>query len=178
MTAFILFYMFGIIVFTIEVAAVKMNILTTMAEDIQTDLILSNSAVYKHIDKKALGDLEPKLIISDYTAAYNGMKEYLIYNMELSNNLEPKSDAIIKGPIEIKDFIIYNIKGDKVDIVTLRNGAFNVETKGISELVVTPNNHVVTSTTVTTTIEMDIQNMFGRVERQSISVDTDLIDKK
>ncbi len=178
MTAFILFCVFGVIVITVEAVSLKMNILRALAEQTQTDLVLSNSAVYKYIDKKALGEVEARVIINDYTAAYNEMKEYLIYNMDLSNNLTPKSDAIIKGPIEIKDFVIYNVKGDTVDVVTMRNGTFQVETKNKTlEKILTPNKYEINNTTVTTTIEMDIENMFGRVERQTISVDTDIVKK-
>lgn len=173
---FVLSCMFVLVICLIASAVFRANVMNAVAQGIQDDLILSSSTVYKYIDPRVLGEDEPMLLITDYSAAYNEVKKYLINNMKLNENMEPSDNGIIKSPIEITDFIIYNYKGESVDIITYNNGAFTVDSKNtLNEDIITKNEHKVNSTVVTTTISMDVKGIYGVVERQSVSVDTDII---
>ena len=177
-TAFILFTSIGLMLCVLEAAIFKQHSLITIASDVQTDVILANSSVYKCVDLKSLGEDDPKVIVKDYTAALNEMKKHLMVNMDLDENLKPKVDGVIKGNIIIEEFTIYNFKGTSVDIITYKDGSFIFNTKDItSKKLFTSNNYEVTSTMVTTTIAFNVENMFGRVEPQIVSVDTDIVSK-
>lgn len=176
MDIFIVFLMIFVILSLVLTTVIRYNLMITLAQGIQDDLILSNSSVYKCIDKKALGEDNPQILINDYTAAFNEMKKHLIKNMKLNNNLDPKENYIITSKIEVTDFIIYNHKGDTIDVVTYNNGSFIVDTKNaLNSDVITKNGHKVENTVVTTTISMDIKGMMGISERQSVSVDTNIV---
>lgn len=176
MGIYFIFTMVVLLICLIGSAIFQSNAMNAIAQGIQDDLILSSSSVYKYIDLRALGEDDPKLLITDYTAAYNEVKKYLIKNMKLNQSMEPEDNGVIKSAIEITDFIIYNYKGPNIDIITYKNGTFTVDTKNtLNEDVITKNGHKVNSTVVTTTISMDIKGIYGVIERQSVSVDTDII---
>lgn len=151
-----------------------------LSQDIQDDLYLANIATYKYIDKRLLGNDEEYLIINDTQKALQIFKDKLKHNMKLDNNFKPIMIKTIEGKVNIKNFIIYNVQGNIVDIYTLnQNGIFNKISKDLSkERVVTPNGYKVTCTTVHTTISFNAKGMQGEVSEQEVTADTDIVNIK
>lgn len=152
----------------------------TLAEQVQDDLYFANTSTYKYIDKRLLGNDEGYLVIGDPEEALQIFKEKLKHNMRLDNNFQKLDSSTIQGKVNIKDFIIYNVQGDNVDIYTLSPyGIFNKTQKDLSkEKVVTPNNYNVGCTTVHTTISFNIKGLQGEISEKDVTVDTDIINYK
>jgi len=174
---FAIFAILSLVLSIVQMTVFKYSMAVTLESDIQTDLILSNTAVYKYVDLKSIGDDNPRVIIKDHEGAYNEMLKHLKVNMSLDDNLRPRVEGSLKGPIKVKDFTIYNFYGDIVEIITCDDGKFNKEVKNSkTDSIVTRNGYTVKSTMVTTTIQFNYENMFGRVQPLSISVDTDMVN--
>lgn len=150
------------------------------AQDIQDSLYLSNTATYKYIDKKLLGDDGEYLIIKDVDNALQIFKDKLKHNMKLDNTFKPITVKTIEGKISIKEFIIYNVQGNLVEIYALStNGMLNKTIKDLSkETIVTPNGYKVKATTVHTTISFNVKGMNGEIDEQEVTVDTDIVNFK
>lgn len=159
------------------------NILTlqnVLAQDIQDSVYFANTSVYKYIDKKLLGEDQGYLTIEDPNKALQVFKDKLKYNMVLDSNFKPKKESKIEGKVNIKNFIIYNVQGNQVDIYTLSSyGLFTKTSKDLSkEKILTPNKYNVTCTTVHTTISFGVKGLQGDVTEQEVAVDTDILNYK
>ena len=58
-----------------------------------------------------------RMLIKDPSAAYEIYREAVWENLQLDEAWECANQAMISGPVEIADFVIYNVDGDRVEAV-------------------------------------------------------------
>lgn len=149
------------------------------ATNAQDSLYFANTSVYKYLDKKLLGEEITEVVIKDPNAALDIFKENLKYNMNLNSDFTIKDGKTISGKVQIQDFIIYNVFNDRIEIYTLsKSGIINKVIKNKSEKVIAPNGYTVVATTVYTSINFDIDKLFGEKEKKEIKVGTDIVNYK
>lgn len=108
-----------ILVVVIAMFGIEIFFLNLKAEKTQDDIVLSNLASYKDIDKLGLAESTKIFRIGDPNAAFNTFKFYLEKNMLLDSNLNGLNHSIAVGKVNIKQYIIYNIAGNTAQIYTL-----------------------------------------------------------
>ncbi|URZ05898.1 hypothetical protein [Clostridium felsineum] len=155
------------------------QVLVSRAEGVQDDVTLSNLATYKNIDQQALAINNSDLRITDIEGAFETFKQYLQKNMKLDSNMNGLSGSIADGTVTIKEFTIYNVKENDVEIFTYSDNTHifvrnEVKDKN-TDVVKTVNNAIVKNTTVHATIQYNIDLMFGNKKEVTTSVGTDLV---
>ena len=171
------------------VYAMRLSCIKSEAEMTHDDLLSSELAAYKEIDLDKLGRSDDlKLIVfSDYNAAYNTFKEYLHYNLNLDENLNPKDKKFnfIKSRVNIEQFIIYNMEGNDIHRIILQennSGGVNIVSDDLikdgKDKTKTPCGKIVESTTLYAKIGFDIERIFGQTQHVSIDEQTDIIKQQ
>lgn len=98
------------------------------------------------------------IVISDYDTSYLNFKESLISSMGLNDTLSPPENSVIVTPIHINKYIIYNVRGDIVECIVYENdSAVPTITSGTLGSVSTPNNTIITESTVYSQISFEIK---------------------
>lgn len=170
------------LIILISLGILEMYLMNTKAEMVQNDIVLSNLATYRDIDKKKLGDEPQVFCFSNPEVALKTFKEYLSKNMNLDSNLVARENSIAKGKVNIKEYIIYNIEGAKAEIYTL-NGNSGTFSKMIindinSKPIYTPNKTRVTKTSIHATLRFNIEPLLkgivGERKEVEITADTDI----
>lgn len=151
------------------------SVYTERVEDIQDSVHLANISVYSQIDIKKAGNIDKVYVITDKKKAYDTFMKYLKINMNLNDNLDLKDTGVIKGKVNVKEFIIYNVENDIVDVCTFNSYGSYTEEKKEKKDVKTPNGTSVINTTVHTTISFPVEGLLGEISEREVSVDTDLV---
>lgn len=151
------------------------SVYTERAEDIQDSLHLANISVYSQMDIKRAGNIDKVYVITNKKKAYDTFLKYLKINMNLNDNLDFKNNGLIKGKVNVKEFIIYNVENNIVDVCTFNSYGSYTEEKKEKKDVKTPNGTSVINTTVSTTISFHVEGVLGKISEREISVDTDLV---
>lgn len=173
------FVMLTIIIF---LGVMEMYFINAKAEMVQNDIVLSNLATYKNIDKKRLGDEPQVFCLSDPEAALKTFKEYLAKNMNLDNNLVARENSVAKGNVIVKDYIIYNVEGTKAEVYTLNSNTNTFSKATITDInskpIYTPNKTRVTKTSIHATLRFNIEpimkGILGATKEVEVTADTDI----
>lgn len=148
--------------------AISINIIRNQSEIVSDDIVCSELAAFKHIDKLELGASEniDKLIITEHEKAFDTFKEYLKLNLGLDDSFKPLSEySFIKGKVDILSFKIYNVKENEIEIITYNDSGSSPvkekkDNKDNEKKIITPKGNEVESTTIHAKIGFHIKPMF------------------
>ncbi len=103
------------------------------------------------------------ILIPDAAVAFRTYREALCYNLGLDEYLNTSNRTFLSEPVEIKEYIIYNVRGDVVEIFTLDgNGCLQKQETGIRGQVVTPDNIRVETTTIYSRVGFAVEGLMGQ----------------
>lgn len=126
------------------------------------------------IDTDIYGETE-KLIISDTLGAYEKFKKALKTNLNLDDNFIPNNTFLMENAVEVLEFRIYNVDGDRVNCVIFdENGSRRTEVYTLSSAM-TPNGTNVESTTIYSRIEFDVKGFLDQRNRMTLENSVDVV---
>lgn len=101
--------------------------------------------------------------IPDVGGAFQIYREALCYNLELDEYLNTTNRAFLSSQVEIKQYIIYNVKGDIVETMVL-DGEGNLQTRTTGKVgeIFTPDNVRVETTTIYSRIGFWVEGLQGQ----------------
>lgn len=156
--------------FYLLVLAIVMNVLLTFASWRSTAGYLEDALALSNL-ASALIDLEEygkshKVVIADAAAAYDIYVDAVRDNLGLDDNWECANRALIAGPVEIVDYIVYNVEQNRVNAVRVgRDGRVAERWSGVRGEIQAPNGVTVEYTGVYSEIRFDVEGFAGvRVE--------------
>lgn len=101
--------------------------------------------------------------IPDAEAAFGIFREALCYNLELDQYMNTSNKNFLTAPVEIKEYRIFNVVGEKVHILVLDgNGCLCKEECGSIGEVYTPDNILVETTTIYSRIGFWVEGLMGQ----------------
>lgn len=101
--------------------------------------------------------------IPDAEEAFLIYREALCYNLELDEYLNTTNRAFLSSQVEIKQYIIYNVRSDIVEIMVLDGeGRLQSHTTGKAGEVFTPDNVRVETTTIYSKIGFWVEGLQGQ----------------
>ncbi len=140
---------------------------------IEDALAVSNLAAAV-IDTDRYGETE-ELIITDFDGAYERYRQSLKTNLNLDENFIPHGQYLMKNPVKISEFHVYNVFSDRVEhIVMDEHGSRSMETLSIHG-VTTPNGKQVESTTIYSKIEFDVLGFLDQSFRMKLDHSVDIV---
>lgn len=128
----------------------------------------------------ALPDLEEygrtgNLIISDTDYAYAVYQEALKYNLGLDSNWECPNKSMISGKVEVVDYIVYNVSGNDIEVVSYGENCYGTYIKDGLGSVVAPNGREIENTSVYSKITFPVE---GNWDVRVTAVKDQLVDIK
>ena len=141
-------------------------------------LVAANLSTYKNIDFKTLARNSQDIIITDDVSAFSTFIKHLGKNLFLDSNEIPIRNSYIKSKVKVENFIIYNVLGDDIFILTYLpySDNFTMEIKmGQKGLMKTPKGTIVSCTTIHSSISFDVGILFEK-RNITLSEDTDIIN--
>lgn len=155
-TAYMMMFLVVFVFMLFSVCLFKRNIALVTVREAE-DSLKAATLAGAVIDLKEYG-LTGTIVISDYTASYNNFKESLINSMGLGYDFSPPSTSIITSTIKINDYIIYNVRGNVVECIAYADGnLIPTITTGTVGNIITPNNVMITESTVYSSITFHIE---------------------
>ncbi len=155
----------GMLLFLVILAAVLFGLVITRymvtAAGVEDALAASNLA-------SAVIDLEEygrshTICIPDTEKAFQTFKEALCCNLELDSFLNTSNRDFLSAPVEIKEYIIYNVRDQAVDILVLDGeGRLQTQETGIRGNVFTPDNICVETTTIYSRVGFWVEGLMGQ----------------
>lgn len=157
-----------IILFCFRIRSARVE--KTYLEDAQASANLAAAV----IDTDIYGETE-KLIISDTLGAYEKFKKALKTNLNLDDNFMSNNTFLMENAVEVLEFRIYNVDGDRVNCVIFdENGARSTEVYTLSSAM-TPNGTNVESTTIYSRIEFDVKGFLDQRNRMTLENSVDVV---
>lgn len=145
---------------------VLMNTVLTLASWRSTAGYLEDALAISNL-ASALIDLEEygkshKVIITDQTAAYEIYTDAVRENLGLDENWECANHTLIAGPVEIVDYIIYNVEHNRVSAVRIgRDGQIRERWSGVRGSVRAPDGVMVEHTGIYSEICFEVEGFAG-----------------
>jgi hypothetical protein len=103
-----------------------------------------------------------KIRIADASAAYEIYVESVRDNLQLNEQWECVNKALIAGPVEIVDYIVYNVEEDKVEAIRVdREGRVKESWSGVRGRLKAPDETVVEHTGVYSEIRFAVEGFPG-----------------
>ncbi len=152
--------------FFLLVLAVLMNTLLTLASWRSTAGYLEDALAMSNL-ASALIDLEEygkshRVVIADASAAYDIYVDAVRDNLGLDDNWECSNRTLIAGPVEIVDYIVYNVDQKRVNAIRIgRDGQVSERWSGARGAVKAPNGATVECTGVYSEICFDVEGFAG-----------------
>lgn len=102
--------------------------------------------------------------IPDTEAAFWTFREALCYNLRLDENLNTSNTDFLAAPVEIKEYVVYNVQGDVVEI-WIRDGKGQLlrQENGVKGMVFTPDMVCVETTTIYSRVGFWVEGLMGQV---------------
>lgn len=123
------------------------------------DALAASNLASALIDVEEYG-ISHSIVIDDPELHFEIYKNALKENLGLNEEWESENKELFSGKIVIEEYIIYNVDGDKVEILKVDNeGNVSVESCGIGEAA--PNGVPIESTGVYSEISFPIDGFFG-----------------
>lgn len=170
LTLFLLFILFNFIV--------SKEAIVSESETVHDSLVASNLAALgsKNLDLDLLAQYPDIVEIKDPDAALVTFENFIKSNLKLDDNYNPIGRSFIKSKVSIKEFIIYNVNAETGDVVIY---TLNTETMAFSKEdhpngkgnLKTPKGNVVNKTTIHSTIDFNINVIFGLNKNVQVSED-------
>ncbi len=152
--------------FFLLMLVVLMNTILTLASWRSTAGYLEDALAISNL-ASALIDLEEygkshKVIITDQTAAYGIYTDAVRENLGLDGNRECANRTLIAGPVEIVDYIVYNVEHNRVNAVRIgRDGQIRERWSGVRGRVRAPNGVLVEHTGIYSEIRFEVKGFAG-----------------
>lgn len=152
--------------FFLLVLAILMNTMLTLAAWRSTAGYLEDALAMSNL-ASALIDLEEygkshRVVIADAPAAYDIYVDAVRDNLSLDDNWECASRTLIAGPVEIVDYIVYNVDQNRVKAIRIgRDGKISERWSGARGVVKAPNGVTVEYTGVYSEICFDVEGFAG-----------------
>lgn len=105
-----------------------------------------------------------RVVIADPSAAYDIYCDAVKANLQLDENWQCANRHLISGPVEIVDYIVYNVSGGRVTASRVgRSGVVTEEWSGVPGILEAPDKTVVERTGVYSEIAFSVESFFGLV---------------
>lgn len=126
------------------------------------DALAASNLASAVIDLKEYGQ-NHVICIPDTEAAFGSFREAFCYNLGLDEQLNTSNRALFSAPVEIKEYIIYNVRGEQVEISVLDGeGRCLSQGFGIRGEVFTPDNICVETTTIYSRVGYWVEGLMGQ----------------
>lgn len=137
----------------------QMYVFHIVGNDTEDALAASNlaSAV---IDIQEFGATH-NIVISSPSAAYEVYKDALKVNMGLDAEWNSNNNAVISGQVEVVEYIIYNVRGNDVEIHCFGEHPYEQMVPGGKGTVTAPNGKIIETTSVYSKITFPVTGMFN-----------------
>lgn len=104
-----------------------------------------------------------KILIADVGEAFEIFKEALCYNLGLDEYLNTSNRDFLSATVEIKEYIIYNVQDDMVEIYGMDgNGSLIMQQSKALGTVFTPDNVKVETTTIYSKAGYWVEGLMGQ----------------
>ena len=150
------FIIFVLIIVMYELQLYTYQAISTAAEDALTASNLASAV----IDLQEYGKTHD-IIIADPEEAYHIYMNALKVNMGLDDFGNCTSQPDISGPVTVQEYIIYNVRGEDVDIYHFGESRFSQLITGGKGRVTAPNGKVIESTSVYSRITFQVDGIWG-----------------
>ncbi|MCM1101955.1 MAG: hypothetical protein NC079_09595 [Clostridium sp.] len=102
------------------------------------------------------------VLIADASAAYAVYLDAVRDNLQLNDRWECGNRTLISGPVEIADYVIYNVRDDRVETIRVgRDGNVTERYSGLKGAVCAPNGVMVECTGVYSEIQFNVKGFLG-----------------
>lgn len=142
------------------------------------DALAASNLASALIDIEEYGKTE-KVLIRDEQRAFEIYKEAVRTNLGLDTKWQCENQNLIAGPVEIVDYIIYNVDGNLVEIVRLEEDGEVVERKADTKgKVVAPDGTLVEHTGIYSALSFHVTGFPGMVIRAQKGKLVDIVGEK
>ena len=157
--------MFGMLLFLILLAVILFGFricqYMVTAAGVEDALAASNLASGV-IDLEEYGKSHT-IWIPDAEAAFLIFREALCCNLGLDMYLNTTNKALLETPVEIKEYIVYNVRGDNIEIIVLDGeGHILSRETGSRGVSYTPDNVCVETTTIYSRVRFGVEGLMGQ----------------
>lgn len=176
----ILFLLFILFEFIVSKQAI-----ISESETVHDALVVSNLAALgsKNLDLDLLAQYPDVVEIKDPGIVLQTFEKHIRNNLKLDDSYKPVARSFIKSKVDIKEFIIYNVNAETNDVVVYK---LNKETMMFSKedhpngkgIIKTPKGNVVNKTTIHSTIDFDINIIFGQIKNVQVSEDNGILKEE
>lgn len=105
-----------------------------------------------------------QICIADTDKAFLTFREALVCNLKLDEYLNTTNQNFLVGQVQIKEYRIYNVREEQVDIYIFNNqGEMISHSSGVKGEVYTPDNVGVETTTVYSRIAFQVEGLAGNI---------------
>lgn len=105
------------------------------------------------------------VVIKDYNKALDTYLTKIKYNLNLDSNFQPVGESFLKSKVNLKEFIIYNVRGNNIDVVTYSPVTRTFTTTTVLDgknVFINKKGSVVQFTSVYSSLEFDVEYIMGR----------------
>ena len=118
-----------------------------------------------------------EIVINSPEEAFSIYKQALKINLQLDDNWGSKNTALISGPVEIAEYIVYNVKKEGVDIYCFsQDGKMQEINVSDASGLKTPDGMEIESTTVYSRIKFLVNGILGIQVNAEKEKSVDIID--
>lgn len=118
-----------------------------------------------------------EIVISSPEEAFSIYKQALNINLQLDENWDSKNITFISGPVEIVEYIVYNVKEEGVDIYHFsQNGKMQEVNVSSTSGLKTPDGTEIESTTIYSRIKFLVNGILGIQVNAEKEKSVDIID--
>lgn len=104
-----------------------------------------------------------RILIPDAEAAFQTFREALCCNLGLDEYLNTSNRDFLAAPVEIKSYIIYNVRDEVVETFTMDgDGRLLTQESGTKGMVFTPDNVCVETTTIYSRVGFWVEGLMGQ----------------
>ena len=152
-------FFFFILVVMLLAYVMQKYIYLTISNEAEDALAASNlaSAI---IDIKEYG-MTHNIIIADPAEALDIYEDALKYNLNLDEDWKSISNASISGPVEVLEYVVYNVRGMDVEIHYFGEHTYSQTVVGGKGTVTAPNGQLIESTSVYSKITFPVKGLFN-----------------
>ena len=154
--------------------AIDIYLVNIKADKARDDIVLSNLAVYADLDMTQLAKTPRIFKLRNSNDAVKLFKQYIQKNMALDTNMNGTENSIAVGQVKIKEYIIYSVMGDNIEISKYNpsNGSFttSVVNRTITP-VKAPNGVEIKETSIYTVLNMNFEVMLKGVLGETCNTD-------
>ena len=151
---------FMVIISIIVIVLFQLLMFSVTRTTTEDALVVSNlaSALIDPIEYGKTGNM----IIQNPDEAYAIYQSALKTNLHLNDDWSPANDElVIGGPVQVLDYIIYNVKGQDVEIIGYEESAGNVLITGGLGTVTAPTGQVIEKTSIYSKITFPVNGIQG-----------------